>query len=50
LTLKHDKLLSNFAYKCNLRHYNTALRLHDARLVRYAAAEGRVAGPNTQTV
>jgi len=24
LNLKHDKLLSNFAFNCNLRHYTQA--------------------------
>ena len=25
MKLKHDKLLSNFAFNCNLRHYNEGI-------------------------
>ena len=27
MKLEHDKLLSNFAFKCNLRHYNEGVLL-----------------------
>ena len=41
MKLKHDKLLSNFAFNCNLRHYNTVIGTVDINLSSvYLEAEG----------
>ena len=44
MILKHDKLLSNFAFNSNLRHYNVEACPGPAHTVRVGAWQGLTLG------